>query len=973
MANPIDLGTLYASIEVRTSKLEQSAKQSVGIFEKMSVDIGRISETLNKKLELQQSQAVASAGRRSAAELSARQRQFDDFAKTAGRSMQVAGAAISVPLGIAINKAAEFDQSMRNTNSLLKLNEAGFQDLKKSVMGVVDDPKIRQGPIDLAKGMYDIASSGFTGQKALDILRQSAYGASAGMTDTATSSRALMAVLNSGIGGVKDAREAMDVLFRAVDRGVFSFSDLANNIGDVLPTAKIMKVNIQEITAAYAVMTKQGLNVAEAQTALNNLLIHVAKPSKEAKELMDELGISYGVTAMEGKGLSGWLQEVIDKTHGNTQAMIKLMPEMRGMKGELLLAGDGLKSYREELAAASTATDGLGATQAALTEQNKGAQAQFEMLKKEIEKLSIDIGNKLLPAFRDVLTHVKSAVERFDDLPDSIKGATVELAAFGAVALTVGGSILTLIVRLKELAALPIAGRLLGIGGGATAVIATGKMIYDMASDPTSPSVQGFGALGGSAGGQGYYALQEKLKKQYILDDIIRSGSGDMAEQRMLRDRVAPAAVGAVRPIKKTPAPIDQDAIDEARNKAKDIATANREAAIEALRLSEDANKKRTAAEMAAADEYKRMINESGVEQVTAFKVYQAKMQEAYKEWHDTVVAAGVKAYEAETEAIEKATKARDDAANAITDPDEFKKQIEANAPAMLADAFRIITEETQRQAFEEFDKTQAFNEVGRQYADHILEGLQAVLDNIPLEDLPPVYDTIDALLKKGVDAIGYAKAGNQVDSMKPVKDKINYTKELLKGLQRDASQVFAGLFEDLLNGSKNPFDSFAKAFKNMLIRMTAELAASKLMEMMNGLVSGRGGKMPWDEKMPGISGGGGGIGGTLGGLIGASAGGPLGGLIGGALGGILGFADGGRPPVGRFSLVGERGPELVKFDRPATVYPNGVMPTGVDSLGGGQHFHGDIHVHGVQNVAELWRQLGEHGRRMDRFRRGSG
>ena len=37
----------------------------------------------------------------------------------------------------------------------------------------------------------------------------------------------------------------------------------------------------------------------------------------------------------------------------------------------------------------------------------------------------------------------------------------------------------------------------------------------------------------------------------------------------------------------------------------------------------------------------------------------------------------------------------------------------------------------------------------------------------------------------------------------------------------------------------------------------------------------------------------------------------------------IPGYADGGRPEVGKYSLVGERGPELVKFDQPATVYSN--------------------------------------------------
>jgi hypothetical protein len=64
-----------------------------------------------------------------------------------------------------------------------------------------------------------------------------------------------------------------------------------------------------------------------------------------------------------------------------------------------------------------------------------------------------------------------------------------------------------------------------------------------------------------------------------------------------------------------------------------------------------------------------------------------------------------------------------------------------------------------------------------------------------------------------------------------------------------------------------------------------------------------------------GLFGGGGGNGG-------AGGGGAFGG-IGDIIGGILGFADGGRPPVGRASLVGERGPELFAPDTAGTIIPN--------------------------------------------------
>ena len=50
------------------------------------------------------------------------------------------------------------------------------------------------------------------------------------------------------------------------------------------------------------------------------------------------------------------------------------------------------------------------------------------------------------------------------------------------------------------------------------------------------------------------------------------------------------------------------------------------------------------------------------------------------------------------------------------------------------------------------------------------------------------------------------------------------------------------------------------------------------------------------------------------------------GGSVTGGLLGILGFANGGRPPVGRASIVGERGPELFVPDRAGTIVPNNAM-----------------------------------------------
>lgn len=373
------------------------------------------------------------------------------LAQDMGRGMTLAAAGLAGGLALATKQAAAFDQAMRNVNSIAKVGETQFQGLKKSVLSLTDDPRIRQAPVDLAKGLYDVVSSGFSGQKALDVLRVSAVGASAGMTDTATSSRVLMAVLNSGIGGVDSIRHAMDILFREVDLGVNTFEGLAGALGDVLPTAKVAGVSLQEVSAALVVMTRRGINVNEAVTALNQLLNHVLKPGKDAKELMDALGISYGSAAIQAQGLTGWLQQVVNKTHGNTDELTRLIPEVRGMKALLTLTDEGARQYTESLKGMQSATQGAGSTQRAVNEQMKGAEFQAAKLKQEMEKLAIEIGETLLPSEVKLTRATRDLFQWFARLPDPIKASATNVALFGSASILAVAGVVRLTGAIKGL------------------------------------------------------------------------------------------------------------------------------------------------------------------------------------------------------------------------------------------------------------------------------------------------------------------------------------------------------------------------------------------------------------------------------------------------------------------------------------------------------------------------------------------
>ena len=80
------------------------------------------------------------------------------------------------------------------------------------------------------------------------------------------------------------------------------------------------------------------------------------------------------------------------------------------------------------------------------------------------------------------------------------------------------------------------------------------------------------------------------------------------------------------------------------------------------------------------------------------------------------------------------------------------------------------------------------------------------------------------------------------------------------------------------------------------------------------------------------LSQGGSSKGSVIGSVLGFIAGGSTGSAIGSILGDILPFAEGGRPPIGKASIVGEKGAELFVPDSAGTIIPNNELG-GVTSI----------------------------------------
>lgn len=322
--------------------------------------------------------------------------------KAAGSGVNVAafglvalGAATAAAVGIMTVRALAFDKAMRNVNSITGLSESAFQAMEKSVLDL--SKRLPQSATTLAEGLYSIASSGFQGADGLKILTASATAASAGLTTTEVSARAITSVLNSYGLTAASAADVSDVLFQTVNLGVLSFDELANNLGDVVGIAATAKIGIDQVGSALATMTLSGLNGALAANSLQNLLQKTIKPSEALGKELKRLGYESGAQALAADGLRGVMEKLRVATGGNITELLKLFPDIQAARGALALMANEGKNYTKVAGQIESADKRRGATQRTLNEQMKSASNQLALMRNRLDAVAITGGTKLLP------------------------------------------------------------------------------------------------------------------------------------------------------------------------------------------------------------------------------------------------------------------------------------------------------------------------------------------------------------------------------------------------------------------------------------------------------------------------------------------------------------------------------------------------------------------------------------------------
>jgi len=262
-----------------------------------------------------------------------------------------------------------------------------------------------------AAAAYQIISAGAgSAAEAIETLDAANRLAIGGVTDVATAADGLTTILNAYGDRVDSAAQVSDVLFVGMRAGKTTIEELFNTLGRVVPLAASAGVSFEELVASVSALTTGGISTAEAVTGVRAVLAAVSKPTVEAAEVAERLGINFTAAGLEAQGFAAFLQEVVTATGGSTAEISQLFGGVEALVPILALSGEAGESFTEIL---EQMEDSTGATADAFLKMTNTFEFQSARVREVVAASMRAIGDVM----KAVLTPVMRLVaDNFEEL-----------------------------------------------------------------------------------------------------------------------------------------------------------------------------------------------------------------------------------------------------------------------------------------------------------------------------------------------------------------------------------------------------------------------------------------------------------------------------------------------------------------------------------------------------------------------------
>lgn len=373
----------------------------------------------------------------------ARLRSFGAQISQAGRDMMVLTAPLAAAGGAATQTGMQFETAFAKIEGLVGITGSDLEMLKARALELAGTTA--KAPVELANALYYLTSSGMSAAESAEVLEVAAKGSAVGLGTTQDVAKAAAFAVNAYRDSGLSAAEATDILTSAVKFGTIEADEMAPVLGRLLPIASSLHISYNQVAGTLAVMSRTGLDAAEAATSMSSIFSNLVKPSVAARKVLASVGLSMAelreVASREPDGVIQ-VYRLLSKTLNDEQFSV-VVPNVRALRGAMNFLSQDAGLVDEVMQGVA---DSTGSLNNAMRITSQTAEFQLNQTISDLQvsslKLWEGIRGPFIQALKDLSKVVKDAAAWFSHLDSGTKETIVKigvlLVALGPLLIVMG-------------------------------------------------------------------------------------------------------------------------------------------------------------------------------------------------------------------------------------------------------------------------------------------------------------------------------------------------------------------------------------------------------------------------------------------------------------------------------------------------------------------------------------------------------
>lgn len=366
-----------------------------------------------------------------------------------GRGAVVFGATVGAVVVGAVAKFTEFDAAMSNVQAATHETTENMELLRDAAIEA--GARTVYSASEAAGAIEELSKAGIS---TADVLGGALDGsldlaAAGGIAVADAAEIAASAMTQFGLEG-RDVTHIADLIAAGAGKAQGGVEDLSQALNQSGLVASQMGLSLDETVGTLSMFASAGLMGSDAGTSFRNMLLRLANPTKEARGIMDDLGLSFYNSQGQFIGMEGVAQQL-------TAAMSDLSQEERNAALANLFGQDAIRAaailYEGGASKVRDWTDavddsGYAAETAATRLDN--LKGDWEALTGAVDSALISMGEAADGPLRFLVQFATDVVDGFNDMPEPAKQAAFWIGAIASAGSLALGTYLVMVPKIVE-------------------------------------------------------------------------------------------------------------------------------------------------------------------------------------------------------------------------------------------------------------------------------------------------------------------------------------------------------------------------------------------------------------------------------------------------------------------------------------------------------------------------------------------